>query len=340
MEQRNTTITFSPRTILVVLATAVSLWLVFFLRDILVLLLISFIFAAALDPAVDKLEKKKVPRPLAIAGIFVVFIAFMVLLIKAVLPPAISQFSALAENKELYIDKIASYFQSLSPSFVQNLKASSMSFIDSIVTPAGLGVLSGAFSFLSGLLGFILVLVISFYLLLEKDGTEKWVSSYVPKAYQTKTLSIAKKVTAKMSAWFRGQLLLGVIIFLITLIGLEILRVPYALTLAILAGFLELLPLVGPLIAGGMAAIVALTVSPLLALIVVIFYFLIQQLENHILVPQVMKKSLGLHPVAIIFALLAGAKLLGILGVIISVPVAAAISVIFNELYKSNKGGN
>jgi predicted PurR-regulated permease PerM len=174
---------------------------------------------------------------------------------------------------------------------------------------------------------------------LEKDGTEKTISSYVPKKYQPKVLSVSKKITSKMSAWFQGQLLLCFVIFLGTFVALSLLKVDFALTLAIVAGFLEMLPVAGPIISGALAALVALTSSPFLALIVVAYFILLQQLENHILVPQVMKKTVGLHPIAIIFALVAGSKLLGILGIIIAIPVAAAIGVLFNEFYKSNIGG-
>jgi predicted PurR-regulated permease PerM len=140
-----------------------------------------------------------------------------------------------------------------------------------------------------------------------------------------------------MTAWLRGQVILGLIIFAVTLVGLSILKVNYALTLAVIAGLLEVLPIIGPIVAGGLAVLIALTQSPLLALIVMGFYLLVQQLENHILVPQVMKKSLGLNPIAVILAIIIGGKLLGFIGILISVPVTAAIGVLLEEFVKKQE---
>jgi predicted PurR-regulated permease PerM len=127
---------------------------------------------------------------------------------------------------------------------------------------------------------------------------------------------------------------LGIIIFTINFIGLSILRVDYALTLAIISGVLEVLPIIGPIVAGALSTVVALTISPILGLIVASWYILVQQLENHIIVPQIMKKSLGLSPVVVIVAILVGGKLLGIIGILISVPVASALGILLEEFVK------
>ena len=137
-----------------------------------------------------------------------------------------------------------------------------------------------------------------------------------------------------MSAWLQGQVFLGLIIFAVNYIGFSVLRINYALTLAIISGLLEVLPIIGPWVSGALATIVALTVSPILGLIVAAWIVLVQQLENHIIVPLVMKKSLGLNPIAVILAILIGGKLMGITGIIISVPVAAAIGVLLEEFVK------
>lgn len=327
------------RSVINIVSVVLILWLLFILREVVIILILSFIFSAALDPLVDYLEKRKTPRVLAIGGIYLVVILLLVLVIRLIIPPLIDQASMIVSQRDFYIDKILAFLSGLDVSLKEYLKSNASHLITSIAQAGEAGILSGASGIFNGVVDFILVLVISFYLLLEKDGTEKWITSYVPKAYQTKSLSIAKKITTKMSHWFRGQLFLGVIIFAIVYLGLSLLRVEFALTLAILAGFLELLPVIGPLIAGALAALVALTTSPVLSLIVISFYFLVQQLENHILVPLIMKKTLGLNPVAIIISLLVGGKLLGVIGIIIAVPVAAIISVLFNELYKNNLGG-
>lgn len=339
MDGRHINISFTPKTILWVIVTAMAVWLTFAIKDVIIVLLLSFIFASAIDPTIDALEKKKVPRIVAIAILYLLIVTAVVLALRVLIPPAISQISSLSANKEVYIEKISSYFHTLSPELRENIKKSTLESFSSIGKTAAGGLLSGAYTVLSGLLGFVLMLVIAFYLLLQKDGPEKFISQYIPKDYSPKAITVARKITAKMGAWFRGQLLLGFIIFLISFVGLSVLKVDYALTLAILAGFMELIPVIGPFISGAAATIVALTSSPILGLIVAVFYLLVQQLENNILVPQIMKKTLGLNPVVVIVSLLIGAKVLGVLGALVAVPVAAAISVIMIEFYK-NKGGN
>jgi predicted PurR-regulated permease PerM len=339
MDNKPITVSFSTKTIILIIAALLAIWLTFLLKEVFIIVFISFIFAAAVDPLIDRLEKRKIPRALAIFGIYLLLVLALVAIFRVVIPPAVNQVSSLSQNKEVYIDKVISYFRSLSPSLKDSIKNNALNFGTSISTATASNLLTGAVGFVNGLIAIILVLVISFYLLLEKDGTEKFISSYAPKKYQTKTISIAKKITAKMSNWFRGQLAVAFIIFLADLIGLSLLHVNYALTLAIVGGFLEFLPIIGPTIAAVLAVLVALTASPILALIVGVYYLLVQQVENHILIPQIMKRSVGLHPIAVIIAILIGGKLLGLLGIIIAVPIAAAIAVIYNELFRVNAGG-
>ena len=131
-----------------------------------------------------------------------------------------------------------------------------------------------------------------------------------------------------------GQILLMLIIGVLTYIGLFFLDVKYALTLALIAGLFELIPYVGPFIALIPAAILAFIQAPLLGLLVVILYVVIQQLENYVIVPQVMKKTVGLNPIVIIIVMLIGAKLAGVIGIILSVPLTASIAEFLKDLQK------
>jgi predicted PurR-regulated permease PerM len=117
----------------------------------------------------------------------------------------------------------------------------------------------------------------------------------------------------------------------VDLIGLIIIGVPYALTLALISGLLDLIPTIGPIIAGVIAALVALSVSPIQAVFVIVMYIIVQQIENTLLVPNIMKKAVGLSPVVILMAVLVGAKLLGLIGALLAVPLAAVLSVLVME---------
>jgi predicted PurR-regulated permease PerM len=193
------------------------------------------------------------------------------------------------------------------------------------------GVVSITTNVLGGFVTFIAAIVLFIYLLIDEKALKYFVLSFFPDDHRENMADIFRKVASKVGDWFRGQLLLAFIVGVVSLIGLLIIGVPYALTLAVISGVLDIVPTLGPVIAGVLAAAIALTDSPIKALIVVIFYVIIQQLESNILVPKVMQKAVGLSPVIIIIAILIGARLLGIVGAIIAVPLAASLIVVLSE---------
>jgi len=167
--------------------------------------------------------------------------------------------------------------------------------------------------------------------LLEENGIKKFFLSVVPLKQKNRVTRIANRIGIKLGSWLRGQLILAVAVGLVIYIGLRLMGIPYALTLALIAGVLEIVPILGPIIAAIPAIIVAFTISPLTALLITAFYILVQELENKLLVPKVMQYSVGLNPVTIIIILLVGAKLMGILGMLLAIPVALIIYVILEE---------
>jgi predicted PurR-regulated permease PerM len=324
-------------TILKIIGILLFVYFLFLIRDVLVLLVISFILAAALEPAVDKMQRKlKFPRWLGALSIYSLFIAVIYVFASIVVPILNEQFQTLITNKDIYIDDIQSTLSSLP----QGYKDPINNFINDVPSEIKnwqLGGISHRVSgVFSGIASFFVVIVISVYILSLKNGMKQTISAFVPEKRRKLFIKIFGDITRKMSLWFRGQMLLSLSIGVVTYIGLSIMHVPYALVLAMIAAFFELIPMIGPVLGAIPAVLVALFISPIMALIVGAFYVFVQQLENHILVPQVMKKAVGLNPVIIISAMLIGAKLLGILGVILAVPIASSISVILKEWPKSN----
>jgi predicted PurR-regulated permease PerM len=135
-----------------------------------------------------------------------------------------------------------------------------------------------------------------------------------------------------MGYWLLGQLILSVVVFGVVFIGLTILKVEYALLLALIAGLLEIIPYIGPFIAGAITAFFAFLQSPGLALAAVIFFVVVQELEGHVLVPIIMSKSVGLNPVMVILAILIGGSLGGVVGALIAVPIASGVSVFVTDI--------
>lgn len=335
MNRNRIKIDIETTAILKVALVLLFLWLVVLLKDIIVIFIFAFILQAALETIVRRLEKKKVPRPLAIFLVFSGLIGALVFFIQLIIPPLAGQVKSLVFNWPYLIERISNYLSGIGINL--NLEDLKNIFGANFATAGASGVLSTALGVFSGILGLISVLVLSLYLLIQKNSLENFISLYVPLRHKDKVIRIYQKITQKMSHWIRGQAFLSLIIGVVDYIGLSIIGVNYALILAIVAAFTETLPVIGPVFAGGLAALVALSDSPTKALWVILFYIVVQQFENHVLVPQVMKKALGLSPVVIIITLLVGAKLMGIWGILLAVPVGSAISVVFQEVVKSQK---
>jgi predicted PurR-regulated permease PerM len=193
-------------------------------------------------------------------------------------------------------------------------------------------VLAAVWGVLGGVFGLVTILIVAFYLLVDSESIVRTFVRLFPRSERARVLDACHRVATKVSAWLAGQLLLAGIIGTTAALGLWLMSVPYFYVLALIAAVGEMIPVVGPLLAAVPAILVAFTVSPALALGVAVFFILQQQFENHILVPKVMERQVGISAVVVIIALLLGGSLLGIMGAILAVPTAAILSVLYEEL--------
>ena len=317
------------------------LFFLYIIKEILAILFVSLIFASAVDPWVDKMEKFKLPRWLGILLIYVAFFAIIFLAVYALIPPLVEQSSQLVKNFPGYFDKIGETYQglknfSLEHGILDNLNQGISALKDNMATAVG-SVVSSVFAVFGGLISFFVILVMTFYMTVEESAMKRSLSFILPEKYQPFTLQLINKVQKKIGDWLKGQLILSLIIGLMSYVGLLILGVNYALILAFIAAIGEFIPYVGPFISAVPAIFLAFTQSPAKALLVLILYIIIQQLENNLLVPKVMQKAVGLNPIISIVALLIGAKVAGLLGMILAIPVATAITVILREFWSTKE---
>lgn len=285
---------------------------------------------AALSPFSDFLIRKRVPRILSVLIPYTITIAILVLLIFPLAPFFVSQIQLLLNNFPKYINQLA---------ITLNLHADASSiknFFESDINALGKNALSVTGKIFSGVFSILTVFVISFYLMLEREMLKKQFTSLCPNKYQENILRTIAQVESKIGLWLRGQFVLCFAIGICTWGGLAILGLPFALPLALMAGLLEIVPTIGPIISAIPAIIVALTISPGLAISVVIFYILLQALENNILVPKIMEKAVGLNPIIIIIGVLIGSKFMGILGALLAVPLIAMIIIVAKSFKPSN----
>jgi len=313
-----------------ILLVIIGFLLLIYLVDIILILFIVLILSATLSPLVDKIKHKlNIPRLMAILLIYLCLLIFIGLVGYIIIPPVVEQIKNISQNLPEYAKKLGSLFNVFtegaltSPTTLQSASSTLGDFANTL--------LKSATSFFGGIATVFYILVLTLFLLLEEDGIRKFFVSLLPISQKTYIVEVSKKIAEKMGAWVIGQVSLMGIIAVVTMLGLWILRVPYALTLGLIAGILEVIPTIGPVLAAIPAIFIAYLSSPWLAVIVLIFYTVVQQLENQILVPKIMQKAIGVSPFVILVALLVGGKLAGILGILLAVPAVATISVLSQE---------
>lgn len=307
----------------------VFLWLI---RDILLILLLALVLASAMEPMVDYFNEKRIPRAVSVLAVYVLVLATVTFVVYLLVPPVIEQIRVLAAkwpeyalqlerlvgNTSISVSDIGNYFKEFSSSYKG-------------------GLLTGTVSVFNAFLTLITVLVISFYLVAEDRGMKKFIATLIPGEHRDFAVVLIDKIQKKMGLWVIGQVILSVSIFVLTFIGLSLLRVDYALFLALLAGVLEVVPYIGPFLSAVPGVFFAFIQNPPLALAVAIMYLVIQKTEGYILVPKVMEKTVGTSPLVVLLALLIGFQLAGIIGLLIAVPVVSALTVIMNEFLSSGR---
>lgn len=315
-------------TILKIILAIFAVWFLYTVREIVFLLFIVLIIVIALDPLINRMSKY-IPRLLALLIFSLAILGILTAIGFLIIPPVVNQLGQISIDLPFYLNKFGPIYQNFQGS-IANYQESLFS-ASSQLGKLSSGIFSTTIGFISGIIGVFTVLVLTFYMLLEKNAIRIFLEQIIPLEHKEKIFELVKKIGLKMGSWLRGQILLMVMIGILDWIALTALGVPFALTLAVWGGLTEVIPYVGPWLGLIPAAIIAFTISPLAGLLVIIIYVGIQQLEAQVLAPKVMGRAVGLSPVIIILAILIGAKLEGILGIIIAVPVAAAISVILQE---------
>lgn len=346
-ESGSVTITITTGTVLKTALILVLLYAIYLLRDLVLIILTSVVIASALEPAAKWFMKYKFPRVLAVLTVYVITIGVFVGVFYAFVPPLLddaTQFLAVAPK---YMES----FKLWNPGNIGNTgvagqisKALSLQDIVNNIRNTVTGATGGFFQTVSMIFGgafsFILIVVLSFYFAVQETGIDDFLKIITPLKHQKYVMGLWKRSQAKIGFWMQGQLLLALIIAILVFLGLTMLSVPYALLLAIVAAIFELIPIFGPIL----AAVPAVLISFLMegggmsaALMVALLYVIIQQFENHLIYPLVVRKVVGVPPILVILALIVGVELAGFLGVLLAVPVAAAVMEFAHDVQKEKE---
>lgn len=333
---KDVTIHISSESVVKAILIVVLFVVAFILRDLLLVVLTSIIIAASIEPITRWFIARRIPRVPAVVGIYIGLALLLTSIFYFLLLPLLNEMSGFLSSLPTYLETVELWSTSDTTFIgrqpvVQGLQESvslrevigGLNSTVSTATGSALNTISFVFG---GVLSFVLMIVLSFYLCVQEEGIKRFLSMITPYRHRKYVIDLWSRSEEKIGLWFQGQLLLVVIIGVLTYLGLLLLGVENALLLAALAGIFELIPLFGPLLAAIPAiAIAFITGDPTLALLVAGWYLIVQQFENQLIYPLVVRKVVGVPPILVILAIIAGGTLAGFIGVLLSVPLAAVL---------------
>lgn len=336
-------------TLLITLVLLACLYLLWELRDVLQLIwavlsavltpfLVAVIIAYLLNPLVARLHQRGVPRGASIVVIYIVFFMLITVLLINAIPLFIDQLRELSEHLPQLIEEFDSWMDGFNrdkqrlPDAVRKAIDSNLTTLESKVTRMITKTLESAGNTIEGAVGWFVVPFLVFYMLKDLKVMEKTVITFFPRQKRQEIIRLFRSIDEALGNYIRGQLLVATVVGTLSYIGYLIVGMPYGIILALIVAVTNIIPYVGPFIGAAPALMLAFTVSPFMALKVLIVNLIVQQLEGNVIGPYLIGRTLKLHPMLIIFALLLGGEVFGIVGLILAIPVVAVGKVILQHV--------
>jgi predicted PurR-regulated permease PerM len=319
-------IDISSSTIFRTLLILIGFWFLYLIWDVLLMLFAATVVASAIEPVANYLQRYKVPRALSVVIVYMAVLAVAGILLTLLIDPLTEQLRQLAQA----IPTLLAY---VDQSHVESLQQT-LSRLGQGLTAASVNIFQGAGTFVARFAMVLFVFVVAFYLVMERGALKKFFHLVVPAVHWPFAERVIDRAQGRIGRWVLAQLSLGVIVGTIVGVGLWLIGVEYALLLGLVAGVLELVPVIGPVIAAIPAVIVGLSQSLVTGVVVLGLYIAVQQLENNVLIPNIMRRAIGLHPLATIIAILLGARLLGVAGAILAVPAATLLNIVVSDIWR------
>ena len=323
-------------TIWKIFLVAIFLYILYQIRDILVWFLFALIISILFNPSINFLRKFKIPRVISVCFVYIAFFGILTLIVYSIIPLFVS------ETKE-FSQILPQYFEKISPS-LKELGIKAFENLDSFVNTLGgflekiaVNIFNILFAVFGGIFATIFVLSFAIYLSLEEKGAERTLILFFPKKYEAYILSLWEKCQKKVSGWFLTRILACLFVGFASFIAFLLFNTSYSFTLGVLAGALNFIPIVGPLITGAFLFIIVSLESMSKAIFVIIVFVLIQQIENNVLSPLLSKKFVGLPPALVLMSLAVGGILWGFLGAILAIPLAGILFEFLKEFLEKRK---
>ncbi len=335
-------ISISTGTIVRFFSIAVLMVALYYLLDVILVILAAVVIASAFEPIIRRLERRGINHTVSVALLYVCISLGAIGVVVFLFPPVLRETAEFLGN----LPRTISLGELWSPIAETSVSDSSLAHqtipiaefvagLQTIVAGAGADTFKTIATIFGGFVSFIIILVMSFYFSVKKDGIDEFLRIVTPIRNHEYIIHLWKRSQRKMALWLQGQVVLGLIVGVLVYTALTIVGIKHALLLAILAAALEIIPIFGPILAAIPAALVAFSSAGIgTSLLIVGLYIVIQQIENHLLYPLVVRKIVGISPIIVIIAVLIGAKLAGILGALVAVPISAAFVEYINDLEK------
>ncbi|HMO79058.1 MAG TPA: AI-2E family transporter [Candidatus Paceibacterota bacterium] len=342
-------ITITAGTILKSVLIVLLVWFLFVIKDLLLIVLTAIVIASSVEPGTKWFVAKKIPRTLAVLFIYLAVVILFAGIFYFFVPTLIADLNSVLASLPDYLKSIASTAGQLSQIDSQLVKelletfsgtsaSDLISRISGSITGATFGFINTLSTIFGGVLSFLLIIVLSFYLAVQEDGVANFLKIVVPLQHEKYAIDLWKRSQKKIGLWMQGQLVLGVLVGVLTYLGLSILGVQNALFLAFIAGMFELIPVFGPILAAIPAVAFAFIQDGFtFGLLVAGLYLIIQQFESQLIHPLVVKKIVGIPAIIAIISLIIGAQIAGFLGIVLSVPIASIVMEYLSDVEKRKK---
>lgn len=334
-------IEISSGTIIRVMVFAVLLALLYIIKDILLMLVGAMVIAFAIEPLAKALRKYNIPRAISVIVVYLLFIGLIAIALRLVLPALAEQTTQIAQQVPQIVsglERTVGTIPGFSPETIAVQIQSALTSFGNNLTNLTTQVFLQTKSIFTGVFSLFFVLVIAFYLVIEEDALKKLFRYIIPKQHVAYAELMIDRIQTKLGRWVLAQLFLGIIIGCAIGLIFWAIGFKYALALGVVAAILEVFPVVGPIMSALFGTLLALSQSFVFGIIALIIYIIVQQVEGQVLVPNIMRKAVGLNPLVTIIAVLLGGRLAGVPGIILAVPIATIFSIMLGDFFSTAAG--
>jgi len=336
MTNQSRVLDISWETILKIAIALFTFYLIYLIRDILIWLIFGLIISVLFNPAIDFLQKKRIPRVLATILIYVTLFVTIGFLIYSIAPLFVTEIQQFSQFFPEYFEKLSTPLRGLGIEAFENIDAFTQTF-EQELTKASANIFSAVGAVFGGIFSTVTIFTIALFLSLEEKSLDRIIGILSPKKHEAFALSLWGRSQKKVSGWFGSRILCCLFVGLTTYLACYVLNIKYAVSFGLLSGFLNMVPIIGPVVVGAVVTILVAATSWTKAIFFLIAFIIIQQIEGNILTPVLTKKFIGLPPVLVLVSVLVGAKLWGFMGSLLAIPVAGICFEFLKDFLKKRR---